>query len=217
MKRKILKFFVFLFVSVVVLLFGVYYFMDESLPEGVEGEHAEQLADEMLAALNKPGFDSLEYISFTFKGLHTIKWDLENDTATVIWSDNEVTIDLGKSMNDFTMLEFKAYEYFINDTFWLVAPFKVRDDGVVRSFMNVPNGRGLLVTYTKGGVTPGDSYLWILDDRGFPIAWKLWVDIIPVGGLKFTWEDWQEYEDVWFSQLHKNTFLDLEVSELEVR
>jgi hypothetical protein len=49
----------------------------------------------------------------------------------------------------------------------------------------------LLVSYSSGGVTPGDAYLWILDENGLPKAYRMWVNILPVGGLKSSWEDWK--------------------------
>ena len=42
----------------------------------------------------------------------------------------------------------------------------------------------------EGGTTPGDSYLWLVDDKGFPKAYQMWVDIIPIGGLEASWDDW---------------------------
>ena len=46
------------------------------------------------------------------------------------------------------------------------------------------------MTYASGGVTPGDSYLWFLDNSGIPLKYKLWVKILPVGGVEATWEEW---------------------------
>jgi hypothetical protein len=83
-----------------------------------------------------------------------------------------------------------------------VAPYKVRDPGTERKVVNTKMGKGLLVTYTSGGVTPGDSYLWILDQNNRPVKWKMWVSIIPLGGLEFTWEDWQKHEGAWFAPTH---------------
>ena len=48
-----------------------------------------------------------------------------------------------------------------------------------------------MASYTSGGLTPGDSYLWVLDADGTPKAWRIWVNIIPVGGLEFSWDNWQ--------------------------
>ena len=152
------------------ILFIAYFIMDKPLPIGMQGEEAEQLANEMLAALNKPAFDSLEFISFTFRGEHSYQWDRKKKQVVVSWSDSEVFLDLNKSIKDFTLLEYKAYQFFINDTFWLIAPFKVRDEGVIRSTVDTNMGRGLMVTYTSGGITPGDSYLWIVDEKGDSIG-----------------------------------------------
>ena len=217
MIKKVLRFLVILLLTVIGILFIAYIVVDKPLPNGTQGDQAENLADQMLSALNKPAFDSLEYISFTFRGVHTIQWDKANNHATVIWPDNEVYVDLNKKEDDYTMLEYQAYQFFINDSFWLVAPFKVRDDGVIRSSLDTPVGKGLLVSYTSGGVTPGDSYLWILDEKGFPISWKLWTSNVPIGGLTFTWENWEETKKVWFSTMHRNEIMDITITDLEVR
>ena len=217
MIKRILKVLGVLLLSLIVLFFIVYLLMDKPLPNGVQGEDSERLADEMLGALNKPGFDSLEHIAFTFKGVHSYEWDKKEKKVRVKWGENDVMLDLSRSTDEYTMLEYKAYSFFINDSFWLIAPFKVRDQGVVRSTVDTETGRGLLVTYTSGGITPGDSYLWILDDNGFPIAWRLWTSIVPIGGLEFSWEEWGEYDDVWFSQLHQSSILNLDMTGVEVQ
>ncbi len=217
MIKRILKFFGILLLGLVVLVFVFYLLMDKPLPNGTQGEEAERLADEMFDALNKSGFDSLEHIAFTFKGIHSYEWNKEDKEVLVSWGNNEVLLDLSQSTDNYTMLEYKAYSFFINDSFWLIAPFKVRDQGVVRSSVDTEIGRGLLVTYTSGGITPGDSYLWILDDNGFPIAWRLWTSNVPIGGLEFSWEEWSEYNEVWFCQLHQSSILNLDITGLAVR
>lgn len=217
MIKKIFKFLLYLALLVIVLLVSVYFILDKPVPNGTNGNEAEMLADEMLMALNKSGFDSLKFIGFTYVGIHHYEWDLENNTVRVKWDEQNIFLNLNNDIQSFSLLELKAYEYFVNDSFWLIAPFKVRDDGVVRSTVDLPEGRGLLVTYTSGGVTPGDSYLWIIDSRGFPSAWKLWTSNVPIGGVEISWEGWEKKNEVWFSTLHANMIKDLLITNLKVR
>lgn len=216
MIRKFIKFLIGLFLVLVIIGFLTYLFINEPVPEGTNGVEAEELADEMLSSLNKEAFDTLKYIGFTFREKNSYQWDLENNTVTVEWDEQSIFLDLNRGKESFNLLEYKAYKFFINDTFWLIAPFKVRDDGVIRSTVDLSVGRGLLVTYTSGGETPGDSYLWIIDEKGFPVAWKLWTSNVPIGGLKFTWEGWTNH-DAWFSTLHKSSILEIPITNLEVR
>jgi hypothetical protein len=84
-----------------------------------------------------------------------------------------------------------AYKIFINDAFWLNPIAKFYDDGVERSIVTLADGReGLLISYTTGGVTPGDAYLWFADANNVPTAWKIWASVLPIGGIEFSWEDW---------------------------
>ncbi|MEM9897251.1 MAG: hypothetical protein AAF789_12860 [Bacteroidota bacterium] len=216
MLKKIVRFLLFSFLFLILLGFIAFQFIDQPLPNGTSGNEAEQYADEMLKALNAEGFDTLKTISFTFAGIHSYNWNREENQVEVSWEDQKVTLNLNYHPEDFSMIEYEAYEYFINDSFWLVAPFKVRDKGVIRKTVDVEEGRGLLVTYTSGGVTPGDSYLWILDENGFPISWRLWTSNIPVGGLEMSWGGWRQFENVWFSTLHTSQVIDLEISDLAV-
>ncbi|WP_420577445.1 hypothetical protein [Ekhidna sp.] len=216
MIKSILKYLGAGFVVLLIIGFLAYLYIDESVPDGTQGQEAEALATEMLNALNKPGYDSISLIRFTYPGGHNYEWDRENNKVRVRWDSKDVYLDLNQSPDDFNVTEYQAYEYFLNDTFWLVAPFKVRDDGVMRSTVDVKDGRGLLVTYTSGGVTPGDSYLWIIGDDGFPKAWKLYTSNVPIGGLKVGWGGWVEKEGVWFSTFHPSAVIDLEITDLEI-
>jgi hypothetical protein len=73
-----------------------------------------------------------------------------------------------------------------------------------------------MVSYSSGGVTPGDSYLWILDENNRPVAWKMWVKIIPIGGVRSSWADWVQLPTgAWVATSHKTAFLTSKITNLE--
>ena len=122
------------------------------------------------------------------------KW---NDYTAKLNLHNKSLSSITREKNKLTTKEEKellqtAFDYFNNDSFWLVAPFKVFDKGTKREIVTLENGKeALLVSYTIGGSTPGDSYLWVLQPNGIPKSYKMWVSIIPVGGIKASWENWK--------------------------
>lgn len=214
MLKKILKFLLFLFLGLVGVLIIIYLYMDESKPVGTKGLQAEQLTDEMLQAINKPAFDSLQYITFTFAETNSYEWDRVKEEVVVKWEGNTVKVPLYQGMDTYDELQVDAYQRFVNDSFWLTAPFKARDNGVLRSVVDTEQGRGLLLEYTSGGLTPGDAYLWIIDEKGFPIAWKLWTSNVPLGGLEFSWEGWTQQSHTWFSTSHKSKYFEIPITNL---
>ena len=219
------KFLIIVF-SLVVLLVVAFVIIDEPLPEGVKGPEAERLADNILAELNKPAWDSLKSISWTFPGLnHHYNWDKVNDEVEVTWDDYKVIFNTdsqsGKAYENGQLLEDDSNElvkdainYFNNDSFWLIAPYKIKDPGTIRTLVNYEGKDALLVQYTSGGTTPGDSYLWILDENNRPVAWKLWVSIIPIGGMSFSWEEWKDINGAQISTIHDG-IMTIEISDLK--
>jgi hypothetical protein len=191
---------------ILLLLFAfVYIRYSEPLPQGVAGTEADALATKILKAVNHEGYKNTRYISWTFRGGHNYVWDKDQHKVEVSWNDIKVDLDLKQPKTSIVTIDEKTIEsdkktttiekalsYFHNDSFWLVAPHKVFDEGVTRSLVTLEdNEQALLVTYNKGGTTPGDSYLWLLDENYRPKGYKMWVNIIPIGGLYATWENWQ--------------------------
>lgn len=210
MKQKVLKIFKILgiiigiIMGVLIVLFLIF---NEPLPEGEQGTEADALAEKVLVAINKPAWDSTGVVQWTFSDRHDFLWDKDRNWVQVKWSDYEVYVILdeltgvafknGKKVEGkkADKLVKKAWSFFANDSFWLNAPSKVFDKGTERRLVILNNGeKALLITYASGGVTPGDSYLWIIDDNGMPQFWKMWVKIIPIGGVTTSWQDWTTLE-----------------------
>ena len=174
----------------------------EDLPDGIAGPKPEAVTDTMFAAVCKEAWDSTLVVQWSFRDSKHYVWNKEKHFVRVKWDDITVYLNpsdkSGRVFQETTELSGdkknellqKAWDSFNNDSFWLIAPLKARDSGTTRKLVDTEEGPSLLVTYSSGGTTPGDSYLWLLDESGLPYAWKMWVKIIPVGGLEFTWENY---------------------------
>jgi hypothetical protein len=204
MKAKIFLFSILFVLATAVIGFVVLRLrLHEKEPQGMEGAEAQRLTEQVYTSLNKPAWDSTDWVRWTFRGDHHYLWDKRNNRLQAQWGDISVEMDLhsqqgqvkkgGKLLQGSRAARLlkKAYANFCNDSFWLAAPYKLTDPGTQRSVVTLADGRkGLKVSYSSGGVTPGDSYVWILDDSGTPVAFKMWVAILPIGGLEASWEQW---------------------------
>ncbi|MFT6807578.1 MAG: hypothetical protein ACJA01_000798 [Saprospiraceae bacterium] len=202
-----MKFLKYLFLAIVAIaILGFAYVKlvaSEDRPTVVEGKDAQVMAQKMLSAINKSAWDTLPYIKWTFSGKNHYVWDRVDNKAIVTIGEVEVQLDpdevTGTATENGVVLEGEAkdkavqsgWSNWCNDMFWLSAPYKIHDRGTSLAIAKDEDGKeGLLVTYESGGVTPGDSYLWFLDDAGMPTGYKMWVSIIPIGGIYTSWEDW---------------------------
>jgi hypothetical protein len=181
------------------------YSLNDPRPQGQPGPDADALARSMEAAVNKEAWDRTGAVRWSFFEQHHYVWDRERDLVELRWGDSRAlfrTADqtgrIWSAGTEQTGEDAKealgaAYAYWINDSFWLNPVVKFFDPGVERSLVKLDDGRdALLVSYASGGVTPGDAYLWIPDDDGLPVAWRMWVQIIPIGGIETSWEGWNE-------------------------
>lgn len=208
--KKFLKFSLLTLFIGLLLGFLAYRYLSQSMPEGVTGQPAEELADKMLSSLNYEGYQDLKEISWTFRGTNNYVWKKVEKTVLVEIDNAIIQLDFrtgnhlilkSNEASDKDLID-TAIANFYNDSFWLVAPFKIRDKGTTRTFVETEDGPGLLVTYNSGGVTPGDSYLWVLDENFRPKYWRFWTQIVPVPGMKFKWKGWRQHKGVWFASNH---------------
>ena len=173
--------------------------------DGEAGAAADALARSIRAATGGDGWARTGAVSWTFAGRQTHLWDRQRNLARVQWKSHDVLVDLstrqGVAQSDGAVvsgaegqaLVAQAYAHWTNDAFWL-DPFRTFfQEGVERSITQDAKGReGLLIRFGSGGVTPGDAYLWFVDADGLPVEYRMWVSIIPIGGLGATWDGWAD-------------------------
>ncbi|MCB0547284.1 MAG: hypothetical protein KDD19_06810 [Phaeodactylibacter sp.] len=200
----------------------------QPLPKGKTGAEADQLARKMLLATGKEAWDSTRYVRWSFPGGHHYVWDKFREYVQVEWNGKKVLLHTpaqrGRAWEEGAELQGEAaakrirqaWAFFCNDSFWLNAPAKAFDPGTTRELIEAGDGKqSLLVRYSGGGVTPGDSYLWELDEQGLPVSWKMWVSVLPIGGLEASWEGWTTLETgARLATRHKIGFLTIEATGL---
>ncbi|MDP9004063.1 MAG: hypothetical protein M3N12_04655 [Verrucomicrobiota bacterium] len=127
-------------------------------------------------------------------------WNVAAGTDEVTWKDKQgqdhhVTANLVKPATDGD--EKTAYARWVNDSYWLMAPLKIRDKGVKVEAGGPKELSGvtcetLKLSFEQVGLTPTDQYVFYLDPQTkMPSAW----DYIPKtgDGLQATWEKWQTF------------------------
>ena len=199
------------------------------LPTGTNPAGGDQLAEAMLTAINKPAFDTIPYMKWNFAGRNQYVWDKQANRARITMGENMVLLDLneitGKAYtkgievigDGANKLIQEAWANWCNDSFWLLAPYKVFDKGTKRTLVpQEGQGMGLLITYESGGVTPGDSYLWILNKDNTPSRWRMWVSNIPMGGALASWENWKTlYNGARVSTEHDLSIFQLSLTDMD--
>lgn len=200
-------------------------YTSKKVPEGHSPQQADQLALEVMNTLGFLSWEKTKIVKWKMFS-HRYQWFKSKDSVIVSWKRYQALINLnegkgkvyrnGERVKDDTKLVQKAIDNFNNDSFWLAAHFKMLDSGTVRELVDLKDGKtGLKITYSDGGSTPGDTYLWILED-GKPVAWKMWVSIIPFGGVKANWKRWQTTSTgAKIALTHKMLFFDIKIESLE--
>ena len=85
----------------------------------------------------------------------------------------------------------------MNDSYWLLAPLKIKDPGVIATPGTQKEFNGVMcdtlrLQFTDVGLTPTDQYLFYVDPASkLPKAW----DYIPkdAGGVQATWDNYQKF------------------------
>jgi hypothetical protein len=210
------------------LVLYLWLFVDEKRPSGQAGPDADQLARRIQRAVGIAAWRDIGAVRWNFGGRHRLLWDRRRGLVRVRWKKNEVLLRLSDKQGlasrngkpcwgqlQGRLLE-HAYRHFINDSFWLNPFDKLFDKGVTRQIVVDETGKEqLLIRFASGGVTPGDAYLIATDKNARPIAWKMWVEIIPVGGLEASWQGYQQVFGAWLATRHEIWLMTLRLTDIK--
>lgn len=227
--KKLLRILVLFLLSILAISALAIFILNKPKPEGVAADKADALAREMLAAININAWNNTNFVQWTFANTHHYFWDKQRNYVKVEWDDYSVLLDtkqLHKSIvyhkggivaegKDDELIQ-KAWSFFCNDSFWLCAHTKLFDPGTKRFLVESTTENQLMISYESGGVTPGDTYVWTLDKNTRPLNYKMWVNIIPIGGLEASWDNLVETETgAWLPKSHSFGFLTIEIGNLK--
>ncbi len=104
-----------------------------------------------------------------------------------------------------------GYEAFINDSYWLLAPFKIFDGGVKLDYGGEdkgPHGEAcdvLKLSFDNVGLTPKDMY-WLYVDRAthLVVEWKYVLDGKKEPPTAWAWSDWKKTGSIMLASMRQN-------------
>ena len=164
---------------------------------------AEALADELIAACGGGNFAKIKTIEFTFsvgqngKLLMGAKhhWNVQAGTDTVAWMERSAIASLDG--NNTTADTQEAYKRWVNDSYWLLAPLKLRDRGTQLSYLGEKSVDGKIyeiiqLSFESVGLTPRDKYNFYIDPATKLV--RRW-DYMPSADkiISGTWDEYKEF------------------------
>jgi hypothetical protein len=187
------------------------------------------LADATLAAMGgRPAWDRTRYLTWRFFGKRLHVWDRYTGDVRIEYDERGggphtvvlMNLDSGKGrafrggaeVTDpaaLSALLKKGKEAWINDSYWLIMPYKLKDSGVTLRYrgqgqMDKADGRPadiLTLTFTGVGVTPQNKYdVYIARDTGLVEQWAYYENAAAEKPDFVTpWRKWRRYGEVLLS------------------
>jgi plastocyanin len=172
-----------------------------------ESTTAPPLANEVWKAHGGENWAKVKEVRFNFvveqegKQLFSAQhvWNVPAGTDHVKWkdkqgTDHDVTVNVVKPPEDEAGKA--AYARWVNDSYWLIAPLKLRDPGVKvqadgSKDLNGTAAETLRVSFEQVGLTPTDQYVLYVDPQTKLLrAWDYVPN--PGPGMQATWEKYQQ-------------------------
>lgn len=103
----------------------------------------------------------------------------------------------------------RAHAMWINDTYWLLMPYKLRDPGVTLTWEGEVKEGGhtydkLGLAFDGVGLTPGDRYwVWVNRRNSRVERWEMLLQGRQPPPTVWTLEDWQQHDGLWFATSHR--------------
>ncbi|PHN08691.1 hypothetical protein CRP01_00020 [Flavilitoribacter nigricans DSM 23189 = NBRC 102662] len=186
-------------------------------------EKAIAIADSVMAAMGgRQNWDNTRYIHWNFFGARTLLWDkLEQKARVESHRDSSIYIvDLknGGGMvkrngeeqtapDSIAMYTKRGEGMWINDSYWLVMPYKLKDSGVTLKYVGQDTTQAgkmadvLQLTFEAVGNTPNNKYLVYVDpDSHLVTQWDFFTNAGDEAPRFSTpWADYKEYGSILLS------------------
>ncbi|QCK13574.1 hypothetical protein [Mangrovivirga cuniculi] len=185
-------------------------------------EKAISIADSVMMAMGgRKAYDNTRFIGFDFFGFRKVWWDKFADSAIIKLNkkDLKILVDLdtknGSVWKDGEQLQNPdsvkhysnyGYEAWVNDTYWLLMPYKLKDSGVTLKYLREDTTKEgpahvLQLTFNSVGVTPDNKYEVFIDHSDNLVRkWSYFsnaTDTVP--GMVTPWNDYQNYNGLLLS------------------
>ncbi|TXC81490.1 hypothetical protein [Luteibaculum oceani] len=181
------------------------------------------LADSVaIHAGGKRALDTANFIHFNFFGARDIYWDRINDIVKIVSkrtdfkaiynlkSDTGKIFVNGELQSDLDSLKkYKdvARAIWINDTYWLLFPYKLKDSGVTLKYVGLGQDKAdnashiLQLTFQDVGETPENKYLAYVNADSYRITqWDYFANATDsVPAIVTPWLDYKNYNGLWLS------------------
>jgi plasmid maintenance system killer protein len=196
----------------------------EGFNAAASDKKAIEIADQVMQAMGgRTNWDATRYIKWTFFGRRNLLWDKREGNVMVELPSDSLVIfinlfDKSKAalikanetitqQDSIAKYAAQAKSIWINDAYWLVMPFKLKDSGVTLKYLSQEktdegiDADVLQLTFEQVGDTPNNKY-WVYVDQKDKLV-KQWdfyrnaTDSIPA--FSTPWTDYQTYGNILLS------------------
>jgi plasmid maintenance system killer protein len=181
------------------------------------------IADEVMEAMGgRKAWDETRYLQWNFFGRRKHTWDkqtgdvrIESLPDSTIYLVNVNTMQgkvkrgavIETDPDTLTTLLNRAKSIWINDSYWLVMPFKLKDSGVTLKHtgpgltLDGKSADVLQLTFEKVGDTPQNKYLVSVDEQSKLVTqWSYFENFNQVEpNFTLPWTDYQQYGKILLS------------------
>jgi len=195
----------------------------EGFNEDASDQKAIEIADDVMEAMGgREAWEDTRYLAWNFFGARDLIWDrqtgdvrIESPGDSMIYIVNIHSME-GKVANngvpitnEDTLQKYlkKARDMWINDSYWLVMPFKLKDTGVTLSYLGQDTtlkgneAHVLQLEFKDVGVTPQNKYNVYVDPETDLVAqWAYFKSADQdTATAVWPWDNYQQYGDILLS------------------
>ena len=183
-------------------------------------EKAMKIAESVVkAAGGAQNYTDTEYLSWNFFGSRKHVWHKPSGDIyiealkspikikmNINTKKGDVWIDDQKQMEQDSLDKYlqKGYEWWVNDSYWLVFPFKLQDSGVTLKYVGQDttqmgqDAEILSLTFANVGVTPENKYLVYVDKQTNLVSqWDFYAEATDEAPrFQIPWLDYKDYGQI---------------------